>query len=190
MKTARKNLSSSRPEAFSLVEVTIAIGIFAFVVVGVMGLLPAGMKMRAESSAETRGVLIAEELFASVRAATNFPNVVVRIGPKLNNDDLRTNNIADPARPMVLGYPVQTTLPLYYYWRNPQSSWTNLGGADQDIRESAVNSIETLAKLSAVRLTNGSNTNLYLVEVVVRSPASLPLANCRPASFSTIIRSP
>ena len=47
------------PGGFSLVEVTIAIGIFAFVIVGILGLLPAGMRLRADSAADTRAVLIA-----------------------------------------------------------------------------------------------------------------------------------
>ena len=48
---------------FSLVEVTVAIGIFAFVVVGVLGLLPTALRMRAESAQETRAVMIATGAF-------------------------------------------------------------------------------------------------------------------------------
>ena len=37
-------------EAFSLVEVTVAIGIFAFVIVGIIGLFPTALKMQARNS--------------------------------------------------------------------------------------------------------------------------------------------
>ena len=171
--------------AFSLVEVTIAIGIFAFVIVGVMGLLPAGMRMRADSTAETRGVLISEELFAAVRAAPNLSNVAFRIGPKLIGADMRTNNILED--PVVLGYPLQTTIPLWFYWQNPASSWANANGGDPEIAESiTANSIETLARLSATNLGN----SLYQVSVEVRTPASIARTNSRSSVFSTLVYSP
>ena len=114
------SLHARRSGGFSLVEVTIAIGIFAFVVVGVMGLLPAGLRMRADSSAETRGVLISEELFASVRAATNLAFVTVRDGPGLKPGNNRTVNIL--AGQSVLGYPSQSTVPYWSFDSNPGRS--------------------------------------------------------------------
>ena len=176
----------ARRNAFSLVEVTIAIGIFAFVVVGVMGLLPAGLRMRTDSAAETRGVLIAEELLAAVRASTNLAAVTIRTGPKLNTGDLRTTNIL--TSPVVVGFPAQTTMPYYFYgWsQSPGVAWTNAGGSSSEIVDSAVNAIDTIARLSATRVTNG----LYNVTVEVRAPASIPLANSRPSTFSTLVYSP
>jgi hypothetical protein len=174
---------------FSLVEVAIAIGIFAFVVVGVMGLLPAGMRMRADSSTETRGVLISEELLASVRAATNLNAVVVRDGPGLKPGNNRTVNILSGQ--VVLGYPSQTTVPYWSFDANPGRSWTNAGGSDAEVVSSSVNAIDTLARLTARRVTNGSISNgLYQVLVEVRAPASIPLTNTRPSSFSTLVYLP
>jgi len=173
-----------RSQAFSLVEVTIAIGIFAFVIVGVMGLLPAGMRMRADSAAETRGVLISEELFAAVRAATNLSKVVVRDGPGMRSGNNRTINLLSGQS--VLGYPSQTTVPFWSFDKNPGSSWTNANGSDAEIKQSSVNAIDTLARLTATKLGDG----LYRVNVEVRAPASIPLANSRPSLFSTLVYSP
>ena len=173
-----------RSPAFSLVEVTIAIGIFAFVVVGVMGLLPAGMRMRADSSAETRGVLISEELFAAVRAAPNLSNVVVRDGPGMRSGNNRTINLLSGQS--VLGYPSQTTVPYWSFDKNPGSSWTNAGGADAEVAQSSANAIDTLTRLTATSLGGG----LYRVNVEVRAPASVPLTNSRSSLFSTLIYSP
>jgi type II secretory pathway pseudopilin PulG len=174
-----------RSPAFSLVEVTIAIGIFAFVIVGVMGLLPAGMRMRADSAAETRGVLISEELFAAVRAAPSLGSVVVRDGPAMqarNNQTISiTNNV------VVVGYPSQTTVP-YFLWGGdrdagtPDSAWVQ----GQMPAGAVANAIDMLARLSATNLGGG----LYRVNVEVRAPASIPLANSRPSTFSTLIYSP
>ena len=173
-----------RSQAFSLVEVTIAIGIFAFVIVGVMGLLPAGMRMRADAAADTRGVLISEELFAAVRAAPSLSRVVVRDGPGLRAGNNRTINLLSGQS--VLGYPSQTTVPYWSFDKNPGSSWTNAGGSDAEVAQSAANAIDTLTRLTATNLGGG----LYRVNVEVRAPASIPLTNSRTSLFSTLIYSP
>jgi type II secretory pathway pseudopilin PulG len=170
--------------AFSLVEVTVAIGIFAFVAVGVLGLMPAALRQRAEAALDTRSVLIAEELFASVRAAPSVTNVTFRDGPGLRPGNNRTVNLTN--RPAVLGYPSQTTVPFWSFDRNPGGSWTNAGGTDAEVTQSAVNTIETLARLSASNVGG----NLYQVTVEVRSPASLPLTNTRPNIFTAFVYSP
>jgi len=169
--------------AFSLVEVTVAIGIFAFVAVAILGLMPAALRQRAESALDTRSVLIAEELFASVRASPSVTNVTFRDGPGLQSGNNRTVNLLD--RPAVLGYPSQTTVPYWSFDRSPGGSWTNAGGTDAEVGQSAVNAIEALARLSAARVAG----NLYQVTVEVRSPASLPLTNSRPNIFTAFMYS-
>jgi len=170
--------------AFSLVEVTVAIGIFAFVAVGVLGLMPAALRQRAEAALDTRSVLIAEELFASVRASPSVTKVTFRDGPGLRPGNNRTVDILN--RPAVLGYPSQTTVPYWSFDRNPGGSWTNAGGSDAEITQSAVNAIEVLARLWATSVGG----NLYQVTVEVRSPASLALTNTRPNIFTAFIYSP
>lgn len=183
---SRHTTCSRRPAAdgFSLVEVTVAIGIFAFVAVGILGLLPAALKQRSDSAKEMRAVLIAEELLASVRASPNLRTVTFRDGPGLKSGNNRTVNIL--TRPAVLGFPSQTTVPFWSYDKNPNSSWSNSGGSDAEVKQSAVNSIETMARLSARLVTN----SLYEVMVEVRSPAVLPLAKSPPVTFTTLVYSP
>lgn len=175
-----------RMEGFSLVEVTVAIGIFAFVIVGILGLLPAGMKLRAESAQETRAVLISQELFSAVRAASTLSNVILRDGPAL---EARNNEPEDLFRgPVVIGYPSQTTVPfgLFSVRRggDPDDVWRsgNLPGWAVD------NDIATLARLSASNVVG--YPNLYQVTVEVRSPASLNLTNSTPSVFTTFVSSP
>ena len=186
MKTQHTSRTQPSVDAFSLVEVTIAIGIFAFVVVGILGLLPAGMRMRADSAAETRGVLISQELFAAVRAATSLTNVVVRDGPALRQENNQPVNLGEES--VVIGYPSQTTVP-YFLWGGkrtdvgtPESAW--VGGSMPP--KAVANAIDTLARLTATNLGGG----LHLVTVEVRAPASVPLSASRPISFSTLVYSP
>lgn len=189
-RSRRKNSTrhpESAKEGFSLVEVTIAIGIFAFVIVGIIGLFPTALRMRAESSTETRAVLIAQELFANVRAAPSLNAVVFRDGPALKDENNQAIDLLG-GKTVMLGYPTRTSVP-YFLWggdRNvgsPDDAWN-----DGNMPANAVaNNITTLAKISA---TNLPNTKLYKVDVQIREPASIPLTNSRPITFSTLVYSP
>jgi type II secretory pathway pseudopilin PulG len=172
-----------------LVEVTVALGIFAFVAVGILGLLPAALKQRADSSRETRAVMIAGELMSSVQTSPSLTNAVVRVGPDLGDQDksLRYNqNLTEG--PVVLGYAASTTVPFYYFFPNAGAAWTNAGGNHADIVASASNNIDTLARLS---VTNVPGTpGLYQVRVEVRSPANVALSNSQTVTFATLLYSP
>ncbi len=174
-----------RETGFSLVEVTIAIGIFAFVIVAILGLFPTAMRLRSESALETRSVMIAQELFAAARASTNFPQVwAVRDGP--------TGDYLSPAEditqhPVVVGYPANTSVPFYLSAigrtesGDPEKLW------EGNLPSGAVNNaILTLAKLSAKKITD----NLYQVTVEVRAPATVPLARSQPMVFTTYHHAP
>ena len=175
--------TSSGSAAFSLVEVTVAMGIFAFVAVGILGLLPAAMRLRAEAAQETRAVLIAQELFSAVMSSSSLTNVIIRDGPALEPRNNTPINIVEDT--VVVGYPTQTTVPYGLFARdrgfNPQTVWETgaLPGWAAD------NAIATLARLSATIVSS----NLYAVTVEVRSPASLPLTNSTPTVFTTLVNS-
>jgi len=171
---------------FSLVEVTVAMGIFAFVVVGILGLFPAGMKLRTESAQETRAVLIGQELFSAVRAASSITNVILRDGPALSPRNNEPENLTQG--PVVIGYPSQTTVPYGLFSRrrgfNPDDIWRS----GQLPAWAAANDIATLARLSATNVPGFPN--LYQVTVEVRAPASLNLTNSKPTVFTSFVSSP
>lgn len=159
-------------------------GIFVFVIVGILGLLPAGMRLRADSAADTRAVLIAEELLASVRAAPSLNAVSVRDGPRKTNEivNLSGNEL------MTMGYPSRTTYPFFLWHRSragaddPDAAWVR-----GELPSEAVNNgIDILARVSSRLITNG----LYQVTVEVRSPANVPLTNTRPVTLTTLHYSP
>jgi type II secretory pathway pseudopilin PulG len=164
---------------FSLVEVTVAIGIFAFVVVGILGLLPAGMRLQQESAAESRALMIAEELMASVDASPSLRQVVVRDGPALQS---RNNSVVDViSGPVVLGYPARTSVP-FGLWHPSRSN------SPEDVWDGGIlptwaidNDIQTLSRLSATQVSPG----LYQVRIEVRAPANVPANNTTPTVFTT-----
>jgi type II secretory pathway pseudopilin PulG len=178
---------------FSLVEVTVAIGIFAFVAVGILGLLPAGLKQRADSSREVRAVMIAEELFTSLQASPSITNVTVRDGPGLAGSNNVVINLGKGTN-AVVGYPAQSSVP-WFLWGpnrgvgNPDDAWFK-----GQLHPGAVaNGIDTLARISATNIPG--SPGLYQVWVEVRSPANVPLltgtrTNTPPVTFTTLYYSP
>lgn len=177
MKTSPRQHRSS---AFSLVEVTVAIGIFAFVVVGILGLLPTALKLRAESAQETLAVLIAQEMLSSVMAAPNIREVTLRDGPGLGEHNNQTLDLSGGGS-FVLGYPPQTTVPYWLFRSSPDAAWEDMPV------EASVNDIQTMARLRAVP---AGSPGLYRVTVEVRSPATIPLRYTRPLTLSTLVYSP
>lgn len=176
---------SAGARGFSLVEVTVAIGIFAFVAVGILGLLPAALKLRSESAQETRAAIIAGEMFGAISAAPDLLSIRIRQGPGLTDPteyetDGKLIDLTQDANIYVFGYPSQTTMPNWRYRTDSDSVWNN------GSTEGATNSIATLARLSS----SSAGPNLRRVTVEVRSPVTLPLSASRPSSFSTLYYAP
>jgi len=66
-----KNRSSN---GFSLVEVTVAIGIVAFALIAVIGLIPVGMKSARDAENDTRSSMIAQDAYSRLRAKMTINN--------------------------------------------------------------------------------------------------------------------
>lgn len=161
---------------FSLVEVTIAIGIFAFVVVAIMGLFPIAMKQRSDAAFETRAVLIARQIFETVDAAGSLTNVVLTRG---ENDVVRTNlsNITNASTPLVLGYEYRGTEPGVLYASDPAARWSS-----QTIEQDET----AKARVTARVVTN----SLLQLTVEVGEPANLPADKRRILTFTSLIYAP
>ena len=192
-------------EAFSLVEVAIAIGIFAFVIVGIIGLFPTALRIQSESAVETRASMIAQQLFDAVDlsiakwtnpAANVFTNITLRDGPGLVGDNSRPVNLLNANRPIVAGFAAKSSMPFYMFTQNGSNAWftgiSNLAEPPFGSKANAPaisNDITTLARISA--LSNiGGNPKLYQVTVEVRSPAFAALSNTTPSVFSTLKAAP
>jgi type II secretory pathway pseudopilin PulG len=180
-------LISRGARGFSLVEVTVAIGIFAFVIVGVLGLLPTATKLRADSAMETRAVMIAQQLFSYVESSGGSQSagpgagvtfsvnpVALRDGPALARNNTRTNiNLLSPGG-VVLGYQNRSSMP--YYLFPTAAAWTNMPASVPGGKTTTdENEITIIARAWATNVPGDCSTNRVVVEV--RSPASAPLTN-------------
>lgn len=93
--------------AFSLIEIVLALGIVAFAVVGIMGMLPVAMKSAQESQRETRAAQIARRIFDELQSLPGTNTALIR-GPSITNaaDRIMGINLANPSI-YVLGYDEQ-----------------------------------------------------------------------------------
>jgi prepilin-type N-terminal cleavage/methylation domain-containing protein len=68
---------------FSLVEILIALGLFAVAVVGLLTLFPVALRSEKESGQETQAILIASGIMESLSAKGNYASLRIAIG--MNN---------------------------------------------------------------------------------------------------------
>ena len=98
-------------QAFSLIEIVLALGIISFALVGIMGLFPVAMKSALESQRETRAAQIAQQIFSDLRTlpgtnrlvaiTTNILNPQTTIS--LTTSNSITVSYAQDGRPLGLG---------------------------------------------------------------------------------------
>jgi uncharacterized protein (TIGR02598 family) len=65
--------SANKVSAFSLVEVTLALGVAAFCLIAVLGLLPASIKTQQASIQQTTANSIISQIFSDLRADLRLP---------------------------------------------------------------------------------------------------------------------
>jgi uncharacterized protein (TIGR02598 family) len=152
---------------FSLVEVTIAIGIFAFIIVAILGLFPAALRQRADAAAESRAVLIAQQVFGGITATGSVTNA---LSSETNNPSLR--NLSNG---VVLGFSLNSTT--LNQIANGTNSWAS---PEPDPN------ITTKALVIATNVSPG----LFNVRVQVGYPASLPADKRRLQTFSSLVYAP
>lgn len=165
-----RRFGSVKNSAFSLVEVTLAIGIIAFALVGIMALFPAATKAALESQRETRATFIAQQILADLTSGppTNtFLGTSAELAISNNRTplNLATNNT------FVLAYTeegrfLQTNAPQNFALPNPTASF--------------------LTKLTIT--TNDLPSGLSRVEVLVTAPASATETNRSRYPFITLLR--
>src|SRR3954470_21757035 len=103
--------------AFSLMEITVAVGVIAFGIVAILGLLPVGMKSGREAVDATRTSLVAQDIFNRVRASaiSNDPASQFYFGPYAANVASFFFYTADGARTgELLHVPFPNDQPAFY----------------------------------------------------------------------------
>ena len=180
MNPARHIFATARDKGsgFSLVEVTIAIGIFAFVIVAILGLFPVALKQRSDSALETRGMLVAQQMLENIASASSTNAIPL---PPLFDMTASSNNLTFRplgSFPLTLQFARSGTSPLRPV--NGTSGWTS-GASETDADALARVRIEPVA---------GGPTGLYRATVDYGRPASLPETRRKNFTFSKLVYLP
>jgi len=167
---------------FSLVEIVVAIGIFAFVAVAILSLFSVGLKNRAESHLESASTMIANELFSSIKMTGGIKAAMFRDGPALQARNNQTVDLTKDS--VVIGYPKDTTVP-FGLWHSARGQTPKALWESGNLESWAIaNQISTLAY---IRAEPTSVPNLYKIICEIRSPASLPLNKSRVNTYTTLL---
>lgn len=163
---------------FSLVEVTVAIGIFAFVVVGILGLFPVALRQRGDSAVETRAALVAKQIFESIESSSSSDRIYLPPLFLMGEEDPDLRNRSIGAFPITLQFGRIGTSALRPVdgdddWKNG----TNQEGAD------------ALARV-LIEPADAANPGLYRATVDFGRPSSLPEEKRRNFSFTKLVYIP
>jgi type II secretory pathway pseudopilin PulG len=164
-----------RSAAFTLIESVVAIGIFAFVIVGIVGLFGSALERQRQASFETRSVMVSQQILARIRAANSASNLFITRGTGTNEEKLfHATNISSTTSNAISFYfkkdgteisgltPSENYVSANYI---PFPGY-NADGAPQDI----------VGRARATLTANETGiTNLYRVTIEVSEPANLPI---------------
>jgi hypothetical protein len=163
--------SGAERGGFSLVEVALATGLFAFVIVGIIAIFPAGMKQQSFSVMENVAVNAARQVLAAAVVATNASGI------RLVTDGALNEVVRDlAASPLVLGYAAGNMVPAQDFGSGGASAWQSGTTAD----------LQVLVRASLEPRADG----LHLLRVEASAPAAAPLANRRVETFTTLVAFP
>ena len=175
-----------RKAAFTLVESIVAIGLFAFVIVGILGLFGAALERQRQSSFETRSIMVSQQLLARIRAASSATNVWLTTGSDASNESkiFHSNNFSNISTNVIYykrdGTEISGVLQpnnyegtTFAFAGNRSDSQTN------DIVGRARISLSTNSSANTGNATTANGTvitNLWRVTIEVSEPANLPLS--------------
>lgn len=168
------NRRTLQNDGFSLVEVSIAIGIFAFVVVGIFSMFPVGMRQQVSSAQEVLGVQTAQHVMSSIAAAPNLSNVNLVV-QRSGSTNLVFSNANLLAAPVVLGLGSADSLPVKPLaataWTTPVSDPT----------------VQSVVRIAATNFGPG----LFRISIDLAHPAGTTNPAVRQVeSFSTMVYKP
>lgn len=143
---------------FSLVEVVVAVGLFAFAIVGIIGMFPIGMRQHSRSGNEFNAVQAVQWVMSQIDVATN----VAGASPYMSNAVTST----------VLG--AAALNPTNFYTVGA-SAWSN-GVTDANTG--------TLVRMQSQPL-GGS---LYQVTLEISYPAAATISNRQVETFTTLVQ--
>ena len=153
---------------FSLVEVVIAIGLFSFVIVGIIGMFSVGLRQQGNWANNFSAVYAAQQVMAYIDSKTNLAE----------------------AAPILSNAPTTNVFGISASW---DTSATNVNITNSSnfhtIDSSAWNSgVSDIGIISIVRVSSKPiGGGLYEIQMDVSYPAAAPFSNRQVETFSTLV---
>jgi hypothetical protein len=173
---------------FSLVEIAVAVGLFAFGVVGIIGLFPTALAQRADAARDTRAVVIAGSIFEALEGSgdmlrTNqkfFLPRLVEMGPDNYSAEGQLRMRITNDFPLSIGFGVAGTTPVRVI--DGREAWDQGTAGKSDLKDTYFVALLTRDSTSV--------TNLYRVGVQIGFPATLPEKKRRNTVFTSLVYMP
>jgi uncharacterized protein (TIGR02598 family) len=167
LESTSRNFSSS---AFSLVEIVIAIGIAAFCLVAMLGLIPTGMKSVKSATEQTAATAVLQEIVTDLRSTPPGSNTSPRLGIAL------TSSGANPSTPAVSIGPSGGGITSPFYMSESGIIFTNNTSID--------------ARYGVSLTMTNQSTFLTSVQIVVWWPSKVACTNAQGSveTVTTILR--
>ncbi len=169
----------SRPDAFSLIEIVLAIGIISFALVGIIGLFPVALNTANASQQETHAALIARTIFNDLSSRPGDRTVLLQ-QPSLED------------APSTIDVDLATEAEYFLAFdRDGRALPDKITAA---IFESGTSGTANFLVKVAVTLPEPTATGpppvegVSRVDVTITSPAAAPLENRPPLSFVSLLR--
>ncbi len=158
-------------EAFSLIELVLALGVVAFALIGIIGLFPVAIKSAQASRHETRATLIAQQIFSDLVVEKGSCRLVV-MGPSASEPSSvkRDFSLAVDGNEEFVAYDEDGV------------GLTGTGG------EAFTNGYAPASFLARIEVdTNTGIPNLSRVQTTVETPAAAPSSNRSKFTFVTLV---
>lgn len=165
---------SHRRSAFSLVEILVALGLFAMAISGLLALFPVALRTEKESEEETRATLIASGVMEALNSSEG--KGVLSIASGMSNNLPTWESIAPST---------MTNISVSYSLSCEPIRKLSIKEAAVALSDSGAAAILTLTLTSKPSLPG-----LLTAEVLVASPASAPVAGRTVRRFVRLITTP
>jgi type II secretory pathway pseudopilin PulG len=169
-------------QAFSLIEIVLAVGVISFALVGILGLFPVALQTATSSQRETQAALIARSIFSDLESETGAKRYVF-IG-KDTTDISEAGSGKDSDRDKI---PVNLTEGKKYYLAYDESGLPLSDKIGAGEYASGMAKAGFLAEVSVVAPTDPPGIGLTQVEVTVSAPGVAAAARRIPYPFVSVL---
>jgi len=169
----------AKSRGFTLVEIALAIGIFAFAIVAIMALFPIGLRSASESRIESIVTQIARTVLSDLRTG-DFDKARVITAP------LPTTPNTAPAAGVIREFDLSNAAPVPEFVLYSQTGAIVQKITTQALFNAPLSGGDFAVKVES-RLIQTTNPKLAQITVTVESPAAAPTANRSKYSITTLM---